>query len=85
MTEYNFPEAVISLSWAGSNIIFGTAKSYWLIVPAASQSVEVLPGQVMTIYPAVQPQLLFAAGANGSPVMTRLPSGELSGSVSSGL
>eukprot|EP00878_Enallax_costatus_P036589 GHUV01041105.1.p1 GENE.GHUV01041105.1~~GHUV01041105.1.p1 ORF type:complete len:273 (+),score=55.05 GHUV01041105.1:272-1090(+) len=77
MTEYNFPEPVITLSWAGSNIIFGTAKSYWLIVPAASQSVEVLPGQVMTIYPAVQPQLLFAAGAGSAPVMTRLPSGEV--------
>jgi hypothetical protein len=55
----------------------GGPKSYWLIVPAAAQPVEVLPGQVMMIYPAVQPQLLFAAGASHAPVMTRLASGVL--------
>lgn len=75
MTEYVLPEPVIALSWVGSNIVLGTQKSYWLIVPAASQTVEVLPGQVMTIYPAVQPQLLFAAGTGHPPVMTRLSSG----------
>jgi hypothetical protein len=53
----------------------GGPRSYWLIVPAAAQPVEVLPGQVMMIYPAVQPQLLFAAGASHPPVMTHLASG----------
>jgi hypothetical protein len=55
----------------------GAPKSYWLIVPAASQAVEVLPGQVVMMYPAVQPQLLFAAGTSHAPVMTRLASGKL--------
>jgi hypothetical protein len=30
----------------------GTPKSYLLIVPAASQAVEVLPGQVVMMYPS---------------------------------
>ncbi|KAF6257282.1 hypothetical protein COO60DRAFT_26268 [Scenedesmus sp. NREL 46B-D3] len=76
MTEYDLPEPASCLTWVGSNILLGTPRSYWLIVPAASQAVEVLPGQVVMMYPAVQPQLLFAAGPSHAPVLTRLAAGE---------
>eukprot|EP00882_Tetradesmus_deserticola_P020833 GHRQ01022517.1.p1 GENE.GHRQ01022517.1~~GHRQ01022517.1.p1 ORF type:complete len:242 (+),score=84.23 GHRQ01022517.1:280-1005(+) len=76
MTEYELPEPVSCLTWVGTNILLGTPKSYWLITPAASQAMEVLPGQVVLMYPAVQPQLLFAAGSGHAPVMARLASGE---------
>ncbi|WIA17457.1 hypothetical protein OEZ85_014302 [Tetradesmus obliquus] len=75
MTEYELPEAPCCITWVGPNILLGTPKSYWLIVPAASQAVEVLPGTVVMMYPAVQPQLLFAAGSH-APVLTRLAPGE---------
>jgi hypothetical protein len=56
-------------------LLVGTPRSYWLIIPAPPQTVEVLPGQVVTIYPAVQPQQLFLAGAVHPPVMATLTTG----------
>lgn len=67
--------AVCVLPCALPSVLPGTPRSYWLIVPAPPQTVEVLPGQCMTIYPTVQPQQLFAAG-NHPPLMARVGSGE---------
>lgn len=46
-------------------------------MPAPPQSVEVLPGQLMTIYPTVAPQQLFGAGQTGPPLMARVGAGKL--------
>jgi hypothetical protein len=51
----------------------GTKRSYYLIIPAPPQSVEVLPGQVMQIYPTVAPQLLAPLGAAPAPALAPLP------------
>lgn len=77
MTEYTLPDAVVALQWVGSSIIAATSKAYWLIVPAPPQSVEVLPGQLMTIYPTVAPQQLFAAGHSSHPLMARVGAEEV--------
>jgi hypothetical protein len=50
----------------------GTKRSYYLITPAPPQSVEVLPGQVVQIYPTVTPQPLSPLGAAPAPALAPL-------------
>ncbi|GBF95524.1 hypothetical protein Rsub_07874 [Raphidocelis subcapitata] len=73
LTEYTTPEAAEAVAWAGDSVIAGTRRSYYLIAPAPPQMVEVLPGVVVQMYPAVAPAPLLPLGAAPAPALAALP------------